>query len=55
MKAKTLLEKTLKKYPNLSHYRNSQVYVALGNFEEAMNQLEVGYEIQGYPYVLDKS
>ena len=43
-KAITLLEKTLKKYPNLSHYRNSQVYVALGNFEAAMNQLELGYE-----------
>ena len=45
IKAKTLLEKTLKKYPNLSHYRNSQVYVALGNFDEAMNQLELGYAI----------
>jgi len=42
-KAITLLEKTLKKYPNLDHYRNSQVYVALGNFDEAMNQLELGY------------
>ena len=42
-KAKTLLEETMKKYPNLSHYRNSQVYVALGNFDEAMNQLELGY------------
>ena len=42
-KAITLLEKTLKRYPNLDHYRNSQVYVALGNFDEAMNQLELGY------------
>jgi tetratricopeptide (TPR) repeat protein len=42
-KAKTLLEETLKKYPNLSQYRNSQVYVALGDFEKAMNQLELGY------------
>ena len=42
-KAKILLEETLKKYPNLSHYRNSQVYVALENFDEAMNQLELGY------------
>ena len=44
VKAKTLLEKALKKYSNLSPYRNSQVYVALGDFGEAMNQLEVGYE-----------
>ena len=43
VKAETLLEKTLKKYPNISHFRNSQVYVALGNFDEAMNQLELGY------------
>jgi adenylate cyclase len=42
-KAITLLEETLKKYPNISHYRNSQVYVALENFDEAMNQLELGY------------
>ena len=42
-KAKTLLEKTMKKYPHLSHYRNSQVYVALGDFDEAMNELELGY------------
>ena len=43
IKAKSLLKETLKKYPNLSHYRNSQVCVALGNFDEAMNQLELGY------------
>ena len=42
-KAKSLLEETLKKYPNLSPYRNSQVYIAVGDFEEAMNQLELGY------------
>ena len=42
-KAKALLGETLKKYPNLSQYRNSQVYVALGDFDEAMNQLELGY------------
>jgi tetratricopeptide (TPR) repeat protein len=42
-KAKALFDEALKKYPNLSHYRNSQVYVALGNFDEAMNQLEAGY------------
>ena len=42
-KAIRLLEETLKKFPNISHYRNSQVYVALGNFDEAMNQLELGY------------
>lgn len=42
-KAKKLLEETLKKYFDLSHYRISQVYVALGNFNEAMNQLELGY------------
>ena len=42
-KAITLLKATLKKYPTLSHYRNSQVYVALENFDEAMNQLELGY------------
>ena len=43
IKAKVLFKETLKKYPNISHYRNSQVYVALRNFEEAMNQLELGY------------
>ena len=42
-KAKALLDETMKKYPNLSHYRNSQVYVALGDFKQAMNQLELGY------------
>ena len=42
-KAQTLLQKTLKKYPDLSHYRNSQVYVALGNFDQAMVQLELGF------------
>ena len=42
-KAKALLEATMIKYPNLSHYRNSQVYVALGNFEETMKQLELAY------------
>jgi adenylate cyclase len=42
-KAKSLLEETLRKFPNISHYRNSQVYVALGDFDEAMNQLELGY------------
>ncbi len=43
-KALALLEKTLKQYPNLTnHYRNSQVYVALGNFDEAINELELAY------------
>ncbi len=42
-KAKTLLDETMRKYPNLSRYRYSQVYVALGNFMEAMNELEMGY------------
>ena len=42
-KALTLLQKTLKEYPDLSHYRNSQVYVALGNFDQAMVQLERGF------------
>ncbi|HEY5405639.1 MAG TPA: tetratricopeptide repeat protein, partial [Ginsengibacter sp.] len=44
-KAKSLLEETMKKYPNLanSNYRYSQVYVALGDFNEALNQLELGY------------
>ena len=44
MKAKVLFKETLKKHPNLSHYRNSQVYIALGNFDEALNELELGYE-----------
>jgi len=43
-KAKALFEEAIKKYPHLSHYRNSQVYVALGNFEAAMDQLELGYK-----------
>ncbi len=43
-KAKALLETTMNKYPNLSHFRNSQVYVALGNFDEAMKELELGYD-----------
>jgi adenylate cyclase len=43
-KAKALLEETLKKYPDLSSYRNAQVYVALGDFSRAMDQLEVGYK-----------
>ncbi|HEX3384576.1 MAG TPA: tetratricopeptide repeat protein, partial [Mucilaginibacter sp.] len=42
-KAKALLEKTMKQYPNLSPYRNSQAYVALGDFAAAMDQLELGY------------
>ncbi len=42
-KAKKLLEETLKKYPDLSHYRISQVYVALGDFNQAMNELKLGY------------
>ena len=46
VKAKTLLQETQKKNPiqSNSHYRYSQVFVALGNFEEAMNELEQGYE-----------
>ena len=43
-KAKTLLEKTLNKYPDQSRYRLAQVYLAMGNFDEAMNKLEQGYE-----------
>ena len=42
-KAKKLLEEILKKFSDLSHYRISQVYVALGDFNEAMNQLNLGY------------
>jgi len=45
VKATTLLQQAKKKYANLSnsHYRYSQVFIALGNFEEAMNELEQGY------------
>jgi adenylate cyclase len=42
-KAIMWLEKASKKEAN-NHYTLSQVYVALGNFDEAMNQLEVAYE-----------
>ena len=44
IKAKKLFEETLKKYPALSSYRNAQVYVALGDFNQAINQLEIGYK-----------
>ena len=43
-KAKILFEQTLKKYPDQSRYRQSQVYTALGNFNEAIDLLERGYE-----------
>jgi TolB-like protein/class 3 adenylate cyclase/lipopolysaccharide biosynthesis regulator YciM len=46
IKAKALFKETLKKYPNLSHYRNSQVYIALGNFDEALKELELSYEFR---------
>lgn len=46
IKAKALFNETLKKYPNLSHYRNSQVYIALGNFDEALKELELSYEVR---------
>ena len=38
------MKETLKKYPNLSHYRNSQVYIALKKIDEAFNELEAAYE-----------
>jgi serine/threonine-protein kinase len=41
-KAMTGLEKVLDKDPNI-HYNLAEVYVALGNFDKAMNQLELGY------------
>ena len=44
IKAKILLKETLKKYPTLSHYRNSQVYIALKKNDEAFNELEAAYE-----------
>jgi TolB-like protein len=45
IKAKKLLEETKKKYIKLSNsnYRYSQVFIALGNFEDALNELELGY------------
>ncbi len=46
MKAKAIFKETLKKHANLSHYRNSQVYTALGNINEAINELESGYEVR---------
>ena len=46
-KAKMLMEITLKKYPDQSNYRLAQVYTALENFNEAMDQLEQGYESRG--------
>ncbi len=44
-RAKSLLEETHKKYASTWHwhYRTSQNYVALGNFNEAINELEQGY------------
>jgi hypothetical protein len=38
-----LFEKTLKKYPDQSPYRLAQVYLALGNSDEAIKQLNIGY------------
>jgi len=46
IKAKAIFKEALKKHPNLSHYRNSQVYTALGNINEALNELESGYELR---------
>ena len=46
IKAKAIFKEALKKHPNLSHYRNSQVYTALGNINEALNELESGYEFR---------
>ena len=46
IKAKVIFKEALKKHPNLSHYRNSQVYTALGNINEALNELESGYEFR---------
>ncbi len=44
VKAKTLFEKTRQNFSNLSQYRNSQVFVALKNFDEGLNELESAYE-----------
>ena len=46
IKAKAIFKEALKKHPNLSHYRNSHVYTALGNINEALNELESGYELR---------
>lgn len=43
-KAKELLKKTLKERSNQLPYRVAQVYIALNDFNEAMTQLELGYE-----------
>ncbi len=44
-RAKSLLEDTYKKYTATWHwhYRTSQIYAALGNFDQAINELEQGY------------
>ncbi len=44
-KAKSLLDETYKKYAASWHwhYRTSQIYVALGNFNQAIDELEQGY------------
>jgi adenylate cyclase len=44
VKAKTLFEETRQKFPNLSHYRTSQVFVALKKFDDGLNELESAYE-----------
>jgi serine/threonine-protein kinase len=47
VKAKFLFDETYKKYAQSWHwhYRPAQIYVALENFTEAINELEKGYNI----------
>ena len=45
-KAKQLLAKAIKEDPGASVYRLAQVYVALGDFTQALNYLEKGYNIR---------
>ena len=47
-KAKSLYDDTYKKYGATWHwhYRTSQIFVALGNFDQAIDELEKGYDIR---------
>ena len=47
-KAKSLYDDTYKKYGATWHwhYRTSQIFVALGNFSQAIGELEKGYDIR---------
>ena len=44
--AKAILQNTLKKYPNQSHVILAYVYIALKNYNEALNMLDNAYNVR---------